>query len=58
MESSPVPGAARVSQLLSHPTVGVAVVGLRQNIPGRLSSGCEELRVNEEISRECITFLD
>ena len=35
----------------THPTVGVAVVWLRQIVPGRLSSLCEEPPVNEVISR-------
>ena len=37
--------------LLSHPTVGVQVVGLTNNVPVRLSSSCEELPVGEVISR-------
>ena len=36
---------------MSHPTVRVAVVGLTDNIPVRLSSSCEELPVSEAISR-------
>ena len=36
---------------MSHPTVGVAVVRLRQKVPGQLSPSYEELPVSEAISR-------
>ena len=42
-------GGSRYGLISSHPSVGVAVVGLRQKVPGRLSSSCEELPVNEVI---------
>ena len=35
---------------MSHPTVGVAVVRLRQKVPGRFGSSCEDLPVSEVIS--------
>ena len=39
-------GVERLTPLTSHPTVGVAVVGLTNNVPVRLSSSSEELRIS------------
>ena len=46
-----VPCLFLIMLFLTHPSVGVAVVGLGQNVPGQLSSSCEEVPVREAISR-------
>ena len=45
-----------MSLLLSHPMVGVAVVRLTNNVPGRLCSSSVERSVSIMSSRECVCF--